>query len=60
MADDGVGDSMLILSVLSKTKYIGMSAQAGHSYQLSMYDTLHLSILIDIYVYNGELAKRGW
>jgi hypothetical protein len=37
-------------------------AQAGHSYQLSIYDTLHLSILIDIYVYNGELrpAPGQW
>ena len=60
MADDGVGDSIFILSYsrmlfYQKQNIQGCSpAQAGHSYQLSIYDTLHLSILIDIYVYNGE------
>jgi hypothetical protein len=56
MADDGV--SYLILeccSIYQKQNIQGCSpAQAGHSYQLSIYDTLHLSILIGIYVYNGD------
>ena len=68
MANDGVGDSIFILSyfrMLFYQKQIiqGCSPdQAGHSYQLSIYDTLHLSILIDIYVYNGELrpAPGQW
>ena len=60
MADDGVGDSMFVLShfrmlFYQKQNMLGcIPAQAGHSYQLSLYDTLHLSILIDIYAYNGE------
>ena len=61
MADDGVGDSIFILSYFrmlfyQKQNIQGCSpAQAGHSYQLSIYDTLHLSILIDIYKANSGL-----
>ena len=60
MADDGVGDSVCILShfrvlFYQKQNVQGCSpAQAGHSYQISIYDALYLSILIDINVYNGE------
>ena len=48
MADDGVGDSIFMLShfrmlFYQKQNVQGCSpAQAGHSYQLSIYDTLHL------------------
>jgi hypothetical protein len=48
MADDGVGDSMFVLShfrmlFYQKQNMLGcIPAQAGHSYQLSIYDTLHL------------------
>jgi hypothetical protein len=60
LADGGVGDSICILSYFRMLFYQNQiiqgcsPAQAGHSYQLSIYDILHLSILIDIYVYNGE------
>jgi hypothetical protein len=53
MAGDGAGDSVRVLSyfrVLFYQKNMqGFSpSQAGHSYQLSIYDALCLSILIDI------------
>jgi hypothetical protein len=48
MANDGVGDSIFILSYFrmlfyQKQNIQGSSpAQAGYSYQLSIYDTLYL------------------
>jgi hypothetical protein len=62
MANDGVGDAIFMLShfrmlLYQKQNVQGYSpAQAGNSYQLSIYDTLHLyKNLIGICVYNGDI-----
>ena len=61
MADDGVGDSIFLLSYFRMLLYQKQNIQgfapdqAGHSYQLYIYDALHLSKRIHISVYNGEI-----
>ena len=48
MANDGVDESVIVLSHFRMLFYQNQitqgcsPAQAGHSYQLSIYDTLHL------------------
>jgi hypothetical protein len=61
MADGGVGGIIFTLSYFKmlfyqKQNIKGRSpAQSGNSYQLSIYETLCLSKIIDdIYVYNGD------
>ena len=61
MADDGVGDGIFLLTYFRMLLYQKQNIQgctpdqAGHSYQLYIYDTLHLSKRIHISVYNGEI-----
>ena len=61
MANDGVGDGIFLLSYFRMLLYQKQNIQgctpdqAGHSYQLYIYDALHLSKRIHISVYNGEI-----
>ena len=61
MADGGVGGSIFLLSYFRMLLYQKQNIQGctpdqpGHSYQLYIYDALHLSKRIHISVYNGEI-----